>query len=444
MANVFKLYVHDTINNTEPVSLDLSGYVTGWRPSAPKIDEGYLVESIELSNVTLADWESIESVLSLARIHSTQNNYGQHVYFEYDLDVSRVAYRCQIYDGEMVTNESNIGSDIANARYSGSLVIKRDPYWEEKSSTSFTLYNVNGNGSSMTILNCNDLSGSVPNKRVNYVEIRDSESVERVALTVSLQALKTGYFGSNITWGKIVVGMLNASGFTHHIEVTGGSTQSDSASSGGSFERFSLSSTMTTLVNITLTNSASPVYNLYRNCYFMVVVRFANAPPANTYMQLQQNSRPSYSGPAVKLGSNLLQVLDVVKVPPDEGWMRNDSSRLTFKAKGSGNLDIDFITLIPVESYAIVEASDTYLYSSNDSVLTIDSSSMTAHVSDFSNTINHQIPMSGPGIFMIPDNSKLGDSRLIVITATGTSGAGFDITAGYTISVKGRKRLWTI
>jgi hypothetical protein len=135
-----------------------------------------------------------------------------------------------------------------------------------------------------------------------------------------------------------------------------------------------------------------------------------------------------------------------VKIPPDDGVRRTYSLTLTLAAKGSGNLDLDFITLVPMESYVILEGGNLTIAPGVAGYVVADSSDMGAYAVNIvgGSPLSKQIPMNGPGLFLTPDNAMLGDSRLIILTGTGSDGSGMDITARYTLTVSGRKRLWTI
>jgi len=433
MANVFKLYIVENYATSISGEVDLSAYIEKWTPVAPSAGDTTLIESIDLVNVTLADWEKLENLLSLARLRS-ETGFGVQIYFEYDLDVSRSAYHSEIFDGQMVTGENNLGSDIANAKYNGTLIIKRAAYWELKTEVELATTNANGTSTPGTnasvITNCNDGTGTP--KRNNYIELNDYVSVGPGTLGVRLEP-KAAFYAR-----KIIIGILNSDTFAHNLEAADGSSQSSAASSGGTFFRHALNTSMTLLESWDLTAESTPSdVTSYRNCSFMVVARFAAAPPTDTYAQVTMGGE--YIGPVVKLNTNLMQVIDIVRIPA--GAYKTYDPNFKLYAKGSGNLDVDFITLLPTESYAIVEMPATELGVGDFIAVT---QKYGAYFLDATTSTIRQVPMSGPGIFLRPDNGMLGDSRLIVVWSTGSAGDGWTITNSFDIYIYHQARLWTI
>lgn len=441
MAHVITLYEYDPYGASVLNSVALAGYVTDWAPTSPKASDTSVVESMELTKVSLADWEKIETLLSRARMR-TENGQGYPIYMEYSPGNNAAAdYRAEIYDGQIVTKSSNLKEDWANSEFNGTLVFSRSPYWEMINFDIPVMTNLNGTGYTATpIYNCNDGSGTAPNKRCNYLNLSvpgGRRLIDYCPIRLEL------IFTTSVTHvGQITIGILNDTQFAHNLEATGGSSVADSNSSGGYFRRHTLSSTMTALETWDLASLTGglgfPILE-YKHGSFMVAARFANDPPANTYVQVQMG-RSEYAGPIIKLNDSKYQILDVIQVPPGT---RNASFEkdLVLSAKGSGNLDIDFITLIPADSY--IKIPEQYRSVSNNDMYVYDGSEGYAYFQTAAG-MRYELPFTGPGLILKNSDYLGGDSKLIFACATGSDGTEMEITARFLALVRARYRVWTL
>lgn len=441
MAHVITLYEYDDYGASVLNSVALAGYVNSWTPSSPKAGDESLVESIELINVSLTDWEKIETLLSRARMRS-MTGQGYPIYMEYSPGNNAAAdYRAEVFDGQVLTKESNLKQDWANSAFDGTLIFSRSPYWEMINADIPVMTNLNGTGYTATpIYNCNDGSGTAPNKRCNYLNISVPSGrrlIDYCPVRVEL------IFTTSVSHvGQITIGMINDTQFAHNLEAAGGTSVADANSSGGYLRRHALSSTMTVLETWDLASLTGglgfPILE-YKHGNFMVAARFANDPPANTYVQIQMG-RSEYAGPVVKLTASKYQILDVIQIPPGT---RNSSFEkdLTLSAKGSGNLDIDFITLIPADAY--IKIPEQFRAVSNNDMYVYDASEGYAYFQTAAG-MRYQLPFTGPGLSLKNSDYSGGDTKLVMCYATGSDGTEMEITGRFLILIRARYRVWTL
>lgn len=410
MANSFVLNeITDTILESTIASVDISSNVSEWTPASPGLDDDTVVESIELINMSFANWEKIENLLNRAQSRA-ETGYGNRVYFyaDYEAASGRAAYRSEIYDGKLLMNVSNLKEDTANGTFSGTLVIKRDGWWEATTDTALTLTNDNGSGTSLRIYNCNDLSGTAPNKRNNYVNISGGAGIRKAPLKFTLTMNMAG----PVYVSNVIAGIINNQALVHHVEGTGGTSVADGNSSGGYFQRFALTSTMATVFSYL---NVGGNRGGYQSHYFMVAVRFANDPPADTYVQTYMHP-DGYTGPVVKLTASKFQIVDVVQLP--QNYRIDQYKALYIQAKGSGNLDVDYVTLIPTDSFVRIPVTK---YMSAGHKFVIDTRLGVANYDDVVGGV-YAIPYIGPGLFLESESNSGSASKMVVAYSTGSDG----------------------
>lgn len=243
------------------------------------------------------------------------------------------------------------------------IIIERESWWEETTDTAVPLTNGNATRttSGINVYNCNDGSGTPPNKRHNYVEILGSDISGNIPGACRLE-MTNKYNDSSRTYDIYVAQNVFApSSLAHIIEgesTTFGSAISNSGCSGGAYRQLTWSGD--SQVIIALYNLSSSFVSDAKGYYYKIFCRFASTPQSNTYLQaaltFPQNAPVTVlqQSPEVKLSLETLQEIGTMQIPP---WLVGQSDLypldLTLRARrsGGGTLNIDYIMFCPLNGY---------------------------------------------------------------------------------------------
>jgi len=146
---------------------------------------------------------ALDALLAQA-IRRRAERTGPRVYVQAQLDSDTGVWRSELLNGRMELQEDALAV-WANKLARGTLYLERVPYWEGPE-TGIPLANGNGtwDGSSATglaVYNCNDASGTAPNKRNNYVQIAANAVGGNLPAPVQLEL--TNNTGSSVTYYEI-------------------------------------------------------------------------------------------------------------------------------------------------------------------------------------------------------------------------------------------------
>ena len=113
---------------------------------------------VQLRGSISANLESLNRLFDRAR---SKDPAVEKVYLEYTPNAGETAWRSRIYDGAVSVGRG-VSRELKNGRVNVEIAFERDPFWEGPE-TALPI----GNANSGKVFNCNDGSGTAPNKRIN-------------------------------------------------------------------------------------------------------------------------------------------------------------------------------------------------------------------------------------------------------------------------------------
>jgi hypothetical protein len=320
------------------------------------------VKASDLSSMVAA----IDKAFAYAREHA---NRLDHAWLWFAIDETSPVYRTRLLDG-LCLQDSQILRRYAAARGNLHLTFERAGYWEGPEA-AITLSNPSGSGTTgVTVYNRWD------DDEVNYVEMADDQITGNLPTPLRLQI--TNNFNDAAGVGSVWVGHNAQSGpetFMPTLEAedsTGGTPGADVFCSNGSKSDYTLASDGETLMfTWTLTAAQMQACN---GRYFKVLMRFAASAGVTSvgfrpYIYYG-SIVPLWRGPLVRFGSSYARVirdLAVLQLPP---WLDTftDLSDLTLRLYGkrpagiSTTISLDYLYLLPVESYRMFEINGAVEY----------------------------------------------------------------------------------
>ena len=361
-------------------TVDLSGATTGitgctYAPVAPSAGDDSVSEQAELicRGTTIANiraaLNSIEQLCEAARQRQA-DQVGVRVFVEYRPVDSDSLYRSELYDGRLVLSEEPGARRFGDSSpaLQVAFAFTRAPWWEGPETL---LALTNGNRTDYTagieVYNCNDGTGTAPNKRNNYVEIKaaDVTGTLPAPLKIELKNIASGA----VTWGTFYLArnaFSDPANFQPLIEgearASGGSTASNSNASGGSQLQLAGYSSgqqvVWTLSSALLQKTQSRWFRLLLS----LTLRSATVSQAETVQVELLNSGGTYVLWRNELEVSLSQTnianrpyvdLGLIPLPPagfDTSWDAL-KLRLTFRlASATANTYVDCLYLLPIES----------------------------------------------------------------------------------------------
>jgi hypothetical protein len=360
----------------------------------PEGDDGSVVDTVDIiitganGAAVQSKGQALDNMLAAARRYA-QTRTGTRIFVTMQLMSDATAWRSLIIGGRMELADDALAV-WANNQARGTLYIERMPYWEGPE-TQLPLTNGNGtnNTAGLVVFNCNDGSGSSPNKRHNYVQIAAADVTGALAAPVKLEL-------KNSTGGLMVFSDMHLAtnafsdpaNLAYMIEAEsrtfGGTVTADANCSGGSKSVFSAYGTsVQTYWNIDATTLAKT-----QGRWFRVLVgirsRTATAAQAETMQaeirdstgvnilepgpEVAVNERSTIGYPLVDLG--------VFRFPPGSSAMSYERVQLWITlrlASGTATTALDYIQLTPTDSYVPLRimpigivANDIILYDGID------------------------------------------------------------------------------
>lgn len=245
---------------TTTIDLTTGGYaiLDGFYPQSPSNQEDQITDRVNvwITASSSADMQAKILALTLAlhyaRLHADEPDGAWLNFAPYD-DVS--AWRTRVYDGTLLY-ESKLTAWWPKKRIKVTLVIERAPYWESDE-TQVPLSNANGTDvtSGLTVYNCNDGSGSAPNKQQNYAAIAAGVILGDLPAPAKIVATNSYSDGLYDLWiGHNYTDPANAAWNYEAEAASGGSAAADATCSGGNKKNVTMSTDFeTTLLTWSLT-----------------------------------------------------------------------------------------------------------------------------------------------------------------------------------------------
>ena len=237
----------------------------------------------------------------------------------------------------------------------------------------------NLNGANLTgginVYNCNDASGSSPNKRCNYVDYAAADVDGDLPAPIHLQMIPQGssptiptlFLGLQWYKSSAYAGSRLVGSFTHIYEL--GTSNAAAAASGGSFQRLSWSG----LTEQTLRVAVTAGVNTLAGLFYAPIVRLHNALASGEKLWMWWEFR-YYDGSAyqklsetskvyVADGDNYLGLLQfgAMQLPPWGSWFLTARPvtlvvELHYQSlvNSSHQVDVDFVQLTPQQSFHVL------------------------------------------------------------------------------------------
>ena len=156
------------------------------------------------------------------------------------------AYRSEVIEGKLILENTAVAWIEQNLHARATLIVTRVNYWEAASEISVPLTNGNGSSSTtgLTVLNCNDGTGSSPTKKNNYVEILAADVAGDLpgAARLEITNLDASYRISRVWVGHNWTDPANSVQIYEAEDATGEVGLSSAGASGGEYVRKTLSS----------------------------------------------------------------------------------------------------------------------------------------------------------------------------------------------------------
>lgn len=312
---------------------------------------------------TSAEMQASIDAIELAIEHAKQHPDGADgCWINYAVNTTETLYRSRVTNGA-VLHDARLDARWRQGRAKLGLAITRQPYWEGPE-TAVPLTNSNGTDvtDGLGVYNCNDASGTAPNKRVNYVEIaaadisgnRPTPAKLLLTNTFATNRLNNVWIGHNHTDPTNALWNLEA-------EAASGETgDADSGSSGG----YDVSKTLTSDSEVTLFTwpLSAAMLSAAQGQWVHALPRFSYAPVISNIrfrFKLQWNVTTIWQSEQVLPDSNVsLAIRDLAsfRLPP---WLQNysglDGMNLVMTGQrilaSSQLLTLDFLQLIPADNF---------------------------------------------------------------------------------------------
>lgn len=259
--------------------------------------------------------------------------------------------------------------DYANKATDVTLVIRREAiWWNENIMGTDDAENQNGSATDsydtgLNIFNCNDLSGSSPNKRCNYIDFPTGiAGYYGLPSTTCFLMKNTTNDANHIrnVWAAINVNE-NPATMVHNFEFedgTGGTPTVDADCSGGDY----MAITWTEVVEKQLTSMSISGANqlLYEGANYKLLMRLKTAPTlTNLYLKVKLMDGATVladGGWHLADDGNQIQELGSLQIPPglcSSTWGYMGALNLVLFGKtteaGTKTLDADFLMLFPID-----------------------------------------------------------------------------------------------
>ena len=318
---------------------------------------------------TQAEIQASIAAIELAFEHARQHpNDPDGCWINYALTATDTTWRSRVLGG-VVMHDARLDARMRQGRALLGIAVTRQPFWEGAEEI-VPLSNSNGTDvtTGLTVYNCNDGSGSAPNKLVNYVDIGagvidgnlPSPAKLIVKNTFATHRITSLWIGHNYT---------DPTNFVHLLEAeaaTGVTPHSNSSCSGGNDVQATLSTDAKTdllkwTLPITLLNAA-------RGRYVHAVVRFSNAVYIRQIrfsVRMGWNVTTIWESQAVLPDNDraiCIRDLSAFRLPP---WLQSsaglDAVDLVLSAQRLDpilmSLAIDCLMLIPADSFRTLQTT---------------------------------------------------------------------------------------
>ena len=355
---------HQTTINFNSDGILLERYVPTWS------NEGNITETIEIAITGSTVSEIVDKIRAIEKAITTSQHYqdnrlGKQWYIQITPNDMTTVLESPIYSGRVVLSDNALRWPLRNKRVRAGVVIERANWWEKTTEEEIPLTNGNGSGvtGGINVFNCNDGSGTTPNKRNNYVEMSNlgGELPARCRIEI------VNWYNSSSRLYNIWIGknaFSNPSSFTHVIEgesASYGGTNMSGSFSGGYTRLFTWSGdakayiAQWSLAPSMLEAGGGRWFKVYAaltntldNIYMQLKLTFPSGVPL-TILQQDQEKLVNTNYKFSELGT--------LQLPP---WLEDITGLypidLTLFARktGGGSFGIDFLYFMPAEGFLLL------------------------------------------------------------------------------------------
>lgn len=278
------------------------------------------------------------------------------VWLYFAIDEVTTAYRAQVLDG-LITFTPKLGTHWKNARTKAVVRIQREAAWEADTWTAIGISNGNGSGvtTGLHVYNCNDGTGTSPNKKNNYATITGTDILGDLPGPAKLQITPADSLNRIIVGNYVDVDAVG----NYPVDLVDFSGTADSNSSGGQYLR------KTIAAGFESAWSTSLAHAYFQSNWIRIYARFSNAVPDGFRLKVGFQVGSILMGETNEnwLTTDRLQCLGMVKFPPYKKFSSPPTNFIlyhTLYSRDGGNLDMDCYYLIGANYFADLGRDDAY------------------------------------------------------------------------------------
>jgi hypothetical protein len=390
-----------------------------------------LITASSLANLQ-TDVAAIQKVFERARLRQAGKSLAK-VYVKLQGSGESTAWLSEVYDGRVVLPESALAGDWANNQFEVAVIWQRAPFWEGDTWVAVPLSNGNGtdNVAGLNIYNCNDATGSSPNKKHNYCDIDGVNDIAtEMPAAVKIEAAYAGMTPliSNIYMGMQAdidgLGLVTAYAEAEDWTLSGGSASADAGASHGHYMARTVAAATTEYLyaDVDLSAFKGNYHKWFLRSYSIAMTDLKVRVRIKDFVNNIDLAETQW---AYLDNTVFWHKLGDIRMPPGRsklptsGTLQDYRIYLDIYTTGGGNIGLDDLHWLPTDSYLEVGMSagglsqETLVYVGGlDDRLYRDSA--TNHLINPFDTVN------GSGLWLQPGVN----SRLHFLTMDSSGGAG--------------------
>lgn len=291
-----------------------------------------------------------------------RNGMGDRVYVEFQPVSAETWYRSEVLAGRvMMDGDVRAGIQLAGEQLLLTLVWTRRYYWEGALTELVLGNDIDGDyyTDGVTVRNDGDNWADIDGDYYTAGVTGDLPAPLRLDMTNSLNEATF-----HLAWVWIAHNVhSNPAALSHHLEAegaTGGTTQVQASCSGGEYQQFTWATDIEELAFTWELDSA--LLAAAAGNWFQIMARFFNPAVPHVYwyrLALYHETVALWQGPLAQPDANFAtntRSLGAVQLPP---WLVETSSapldlRLYVYNPGGGTLNLDYLQLLPTDSFAVL------------------------------------------------------------------------------------------
>jgi hypothetical protein len=287
---------------------------------------------------------SIEKLNRLFEQARRNPNFGSRVYLYFAVHENETPYRSRVVDGR-ISIEKGYSYGYKTGKLIITIAFEHLPYWEgAQAQIPLTNENGTGNTSGLTVYNTNDMTGTSPTKRVNYVKMLAANVTGDIPTPAIIEITNT-YTNGTARLSKIWMGLAIDDAtypLTWYLDQT-----------------MALNTAASTEQQISLTTLNTAFLNGTRGGHFRVFTKCSSAIQdlrlnAALYFPASVAVTPMQKAPEVVMGYSSIIDLGTLQIPPWLPNMKNQAAvglRIAGRRTGGFNITLSDIFLFPANAF---------------------------------------------------------------------------------------------